>query len=269
MTFPENLAEREAYILAQVKAGSYEAEWVPVTSSSGELHAVFWVMADALKVEGIRVNVSATLEQQIADVVGGMLMTGKVADLVYQQAQLRVGPYPMPITTTTKAMIEHSEKISAAISVLTPFGESCMGKLVSSAGKDWILDKKLEASPGRACNYGWHFVGTSYQGIKGYPCVTLSKDEMTQKPIYVIQPNATAHDPHHQDYSQTCRLMAQLCEVNGVRMLTAGLLSDPTLAVLINHDGVLKNTRQPGVPEPVKTEFVLPMDKIFGKVSNA
>jgi hypothetical protein len=223
-------------------------------------------MADALKVEDVRVNVSATLEQQIADVVGGMLMTGKVADLVYSQAQLRVGPYPQPITTSTKAMIEHSEKISAAVSALTPLGESCMGKLVSSAGKDWILDKKLEYSTGRACNYGWHFVGTSYQGIKGYPCVTLAKDETTQKPIYVIQPNATAHDPHHTDYSQTCRLMSQFCEVNGVRMLTAGLLSDATLVALISHDGVLKNTRQPGVPAPENTEFTMPMDKISGKV---
>jgi hypothetical protein len=264
MTFPEKLADREAYILEQVKAGFYEAEWVPVTSTAGDLHAVFWVMGDALKVEDVRVNVSATLEQQIADVVGGMLMTGKVADLVFAQAQLRVGPYPRPITSSTTAMIEHSEKISAAVDALTPLGENCMGKLVSSAGKDWILDKKLEVSPGRACNYGWHFLGTSYQGIKGYPSVTLAKDAATLKPISVIQPNATAHDPKHTDYSQTCRLMSQFCEVNGVRRLTEELLSDAALVALISHDGVLKNSRQPGVPVPENMEIVMPQDKIFG-----
>jgi len=269
MSFPEHLAEREAYILDQVRAGKFEAEWFPVTSSVGDSHAVFWVMADALKVEGVRVNVSATLEQQIADLVGGMLMTGKISDLVYQQAQLRIGPYPMPITTATSPMLEHSAKIDAAISKLSPLGSSCMSKLVSSVGKDWILDKNLEVAPGRACNYGWHFVGTSYQGIKGYLCVSQVKDTTTQQPISVIQPNATAHDPHHEDYSQTCRLMSQICEVNGVRMMTASLLTNATLVGLINHNGVLKYNRQPGVPEPADKELVLPMDTIFGKIGKS
>jgi len=147
-------------------------------------------------------------------------------------------------------MLKHSTNVDARLKSL-----STLDGLVADPGKHWILDKKLEQSARRACNYGWHFTGPSYQGISGFP-VASKLNSLGSKTIKVIQPNATAHDALHSDYSQICQLVSQTCWVDGVEKRFFELLKDPTLATLVNHQGPLKVTRQPGVPE-VKGQIVL------------
>ena len=50
------------------------------------------VMADALKLGGVRVGAGAGLAQQIADVLGAMLLTPKVLDLMYAARAVTVAP---------------------------------------------------------------------------------------------------------------------------------------------------------------------------------
>lgn len=256
MAFPTDIRQREQYVLDHVRAGKYEIDWVPIKSMNEDDEVTLWVSADALKVEGVRVNVTAETQQRVADVLGAMLLTPKIADLVWLQADLVVPPFPRQITSSTEAMVEHSRKIDNAVEAL---GGAPPGTLVSTVGKHWVVDNLLtHKSVGTAMNYGWHFFGPSYQGIKGEPVASLEKDPKTGMYYQLIQGRGTRHDMHHVDYSQTANFVLRACHVNGEPAWLADVFTDDKLAHLVNVDGPLTVLRQPGVPEPADPVYVLP-----------
>jgi len=241
--FPEKIVDREKYIYDQVVAGNFQASWVPLEYEALNMKVKLNVMADALKIDGVRVNVSATLQQKLADIFQASLLTAQVADLMYIHATHAIQPSPVPISSTVQSMVDHSHRVDVMVG-------QYMGGIVAPAGKHWILDKKLDYTPDRACNYGWHFLGTVFKGIKGYPANCFIK-QISGLPISVIQPNATAHDRYHTDYSQICQLVSQTCWVDGQEKKFSDLLKDPKLCGLVTNLGVIKNVRQPGV-DPVQ-----------------
>lgn len=241
MAFPEKIVDREKYIFDRVMAGTFEAKWVDLSYEMSGKKVKLQIMEDALKIDGVRVNVSASLQQRLADVFDASLMTAQVADLVYVNAVRRIDPVPMQISTSVAAMMKHSSSVDAKLKTL-----SISSGLVADPGKHWILDKKIESLPGRACNYGWHFSGSSYLGIKGFS-VASKFNVVNSKSVRVIQPNATAHDALHSDYSQVCQLVSQICWVDDVEKRFSDLLTDPIESVLVSHQGPLKLVRQPGV----------------------
>lgn len=250
ISFPEKISDREKYLLDQVTQGNFEATWVNLEFELSGKKVVLRVTPDAIKVSGIRINVSATLQQQLADVFDASLLTAQVADLMFLNASHRLEPSPQPISSSVLSMVSHNERINKLLGTYN-------GGIVSPVGKHWILDKKLEYSKDRACNYGWHFVGMSFKGIKGVPCASAYRKTSDGKSISVIQPNATAHDAKHTDYSQICQLVSQQCWVDGVEYRFSDLLVDPTLCAVVNHNGVLKNVRQPGVQQISTQKIVL------------
>jgi len=144
-------------------------------------------------------------------------------------------------------MIQHSESVDKQ---LTGSG------LASTVGKHWVLDEQLQNKPNLACNYGWHFTGASFQGIKGFLPATMLGGPNTR----VIQPNATAHDPHHVDYSQICQLISQQCWIDGTEMRFEDVIKDPKYAPSVSHQGALKIDRQPGVPKIQGQLVLMPTD---------
>jgi len=252
VTFPEKIADREKFIFDQVVAGNFEASWVPLEYSVNGKQVKLNVMSDALKIGGVRINVSATLQQQLADIFDASLLTSQVADLMFINATSRVEPSPEPISSSVKSMINHSLRVDKMVGTYS-------GGIVASPGKHWILDKKVEWSYGKSCNYGWHFVGSSFKGIKGYPCVSNYRKTVDGKLISVIQPNATAHDAKHTDYSQICQLVSQQCWVDETEYRFSDLLLNPGLASLVNANGQLKNDRQPNVPLIVGLKVAFPV----------
>lgn len=250
--FPSTVPEREEFILEQVKIGNFKAIWEPITYSTSGHSIKMYVMGDALKIFDVRVNVTATLEQKLADIFDASLMTPQVADLVYVSASRRADPAPMPISSTNVSMKKHSQKID---SMLTNQPES---GITATVGKHWVLDKQLEMRPNVACNYGWHFTGPTFQGIKGY-AVTSPINSYNSKKISVIQPNATAHNALHTDYSQICQLVSQTCWVDGVEKRFSDVLMDKELSVLVSHQGPLKAIRQPGVVEQKGLQVLFPV----------
>lgn len=234
INFPKNLKDRENFIFDQILSCNFEAMWSEVSYVAEGKQVKIFVMEDALMVGGIRVNVSANLEQKIADLFDASLPTALVADLMYAYASRKANPSPRPISSSVEAMIAHSNAVDKQI-------QQGVG-IAATVGKHWILDKKLEFKARSACNYGWHFTGTSFQGISGFPAAS----KFAGKNVKVIQPNATAHDANHSDYSQICQLVSQHCWVNGAEYRFSDLLKDQKLATLVSHLGVLKHDRQPG-----------------------
>jgi hypothetical protein len=255
-TLPSNPgAERDAAILTAIKEGRYTVPFgtVKSTTPDGQHSGEFRVFADALKIDGVRINVSASLGQQIADILGCSLPTAKLEDLAYKQRQVTLPPFPaatinvdLKAMDTTGSMIKESDKIDEALAA-----QGNPGGIIRTVGKAWILDNGMVDASGRpktlsgvamACNYGWAFEGT-FQGQKF--------DAIASDPgsgVRVIQGRGFRHDCKHTDYSQMCLLVDRNCIIDGQPMDLLDVFVDPKLAKLASHDGILKVLRQPGAP---------------------
>lgn len=241
VSFPESPLARDAFILDAVNRGHADVRWAFVRSSYEGHDGEFRVFADALKVQGVRVNLTPGGQQRVADALGCLLLTLKLADLLWAQRQATVPPFPMSQTQhdieimgTVRRMVEHSQKIDAAIAALPSPPEG----IVSSVGKHWVIDDALllPAHKGKAENYGWHNAGS------GPGCATPSGGPS----CHVIQDPGWRHDLGHTDYSQTCVLVSRACRVDSMNRDLTDILRDPVLAFLADHKGQMRALRQPG-----------------------
>jgi hypothetical protein len=199
--FPEAIKDREEFIARCVQEQDYgPIEWGTIVSTQRGHEARFTVFCDALKIAGVRVNASDRLQRRIAEMLGCSLLTPKLADLIWCQRAVTLKPHPMKISSSTAAMIQHSERIDHALA-------AHKGGLVCTVGKHWVIDHPRWTIPGRAINYGWHFEGSSFEGIKGELAATGV--------CRVIQGRGRRHDPSHVDYSQTVVLVRNEVVVDG------------------------------------------------------
>lgn len=244
---------RDKWTLDRFDAGETAYYWAPLTLTDGQGNTlVIKVLSDALKIGGVRMNVTAVVQQQIADRLGAMLLTPHVLDEMWRQRAVTVEPMPRQITSKTSAMIDQSAKLDAKLGLNA---EQVPIDLCVSTCKTWVVTNLLVSHPGKAANYGWHFddphrtnpnmgkIKGSFKGIDGF------QDASNDTGVSVIQPLATAHAPSHVDYSQDCLLMLRAGELNGQTVDLAQIVMDPTWAHLLSAEGALKTWRQPGVPD--------------------
>lgn len=231
---------RDAVILDHIRNNDYEVDWTVITSDVNGHHAEFRVFSDALKIAGIRVSVSAFLQQTIADMLGCSLLTAKLMDLMFAQRAVTLLPHtqtPDQTMVTTAVMIKQSQWIDSQIP------PNSTG-IIQTIGKSWLVDNLFTTNTktaGKAINYGWHLLNATFQGVAWPKSVTLPG-------VYTIQNRGWAHAPQEVDYSQNCLLVARDCRVDNTAMDLTAVLSNPALAPLANADGVLHTLRQPGVP---------------------
>jgi len=110
---PSDPLAREPILLGWLDQGLGEYSFADITT--GDL--TFRVFSDALKFGGVRVCVSATLQQQIADKLSCSLLTARMADLTFQSASKVITPFPLPYgpdMASTKWMLDESDLISQA-----------------------------------------------------------------------------------------------------------------------------------------------------------
>jgi len=219
---------REAAILEAVRAGHYVLDWSPIEVTDGEHALRFWVSSDVLRIgnpeDSVRVAVTCRAHRQIAEELGCLLPTPRISDLSWLHADVRLGVYtqkPGAAMARTSAFVRHHEQLEAELAGRTG---------LVTAGKDWVICRRIEAAPGRAANYGWHLPRGG-----GRPGVTPG--------VRVIQPLGFAHDLDHVDYSQLCRLVLRCCELDGAQADLADVLADPAVAGLVSHEG---SVRWPG-----------------------
>lgn len=239
----EHGPERDSWILGRVSSGAFEASFSEIISSHGDHDARFYVFSDALKVGGVRVNVSADLQQRVADLLSCSLLTPFLADLLWSQRDVTLKPHTRPITSSTTAMVDHSRLIDEDLAKI-PGPE---GRLVSTVGKHWVVDDDMLSHPNKTENYGWHFDGQTFGGSGWSAAASDIRDPKGQR-LRLIQSRGWAHDKSHVDYSQTCVLISRTCVVDGVKRLLEDVLRDKSTAGLASHSGPMKNFRQPGVP---------------------
>lgn len=232
-SLPENPGtERDDKILSAISSGLAVCNWVPVTSTYKNHQATFQVCEDAVYVvlddgSRFRFQVSARLAQLCADALDASLITTKISDLAYQQANVKLGVTVLPagpdMVTTLK-----SKTWNEAVEKKRNGQEG----LVRDCGKAWILSNQLGLHPNQAINYGFYDAHAPYANKFG---------------IKMWQTLGTRHDSAHTDYSQTLIVMSNACQVDGQEMKVVDVMKDPALCGLVSDEGPLKFVRQPGV----------------------
>ncbi len=231
-SLPENpSSERNQIIIKAVEDKLIKFNWIPITSEIPGHKAIFYVTEDAgyFELENdyrYRPQVTATMTQQCADILGASMVTAKIMDLSYKQAAivedatiLPAGPQ-MSSSTYSKKYNDLVEKKRAGRS-----------GLFRDCGKSWLLSNRLPTSAG-AVNYGFYYKKAPYVNSQG---------------AKLYQPESGVHDASHQDYSQVLFLMDSTCIVDDVTHKVSDIMQDKELCQLINYDGILKYTRQPHV----------------------
>lgn len=215
---------REAAILEAVCAGHVVLDWSPIKVRDDRHALTFWVSSDVLRLgepgDGVRVAVTCRTHRAIAAELDALLPTPRISDLVWLHADIRLGVYvqpPRPAMASKTAFLRHHQQLEAELA-----GRSGL----VTAGKDWVICRRLASVPGRAANYGWHLA----RG--GRPGVTPG--------VRVVQPVGLAHSLDHVDYSQLCRLVRRRCDLDGADVDLLEVLADATLASLVSHEGPVR-----------------------------
>lgn len=241
--------ERDRWIVRHVRAGDHEPlRWHPV-QWIWRTEVVSVAVCEPLRIGGLLVPGSATLQQHLADLMGVRLLTPMVADEAWDKA-LHLRPQPQgPDMQSTESVRAHTEAVNREVRRAAggPVSPRWNGMALDQ-GKDWVLSSRLHARRNVAVNYGWHLVDA---WAHRYPHERSPDGEQL-----VVQGLGTRHDRWHADYSQTMRWMA------GPVMIGEAQPAKVELDWALRH-GWLSGaydpsppTRVPGVreAEPVRTE---------------
>ena len=241
---------REPMLLDYVRNGDVTWDWVPVTVQNDSHVLVMQVQRDGMKLEGVRLAMSARLSQQVADLLGAVMPTPKMCDEIYRAAGRKLPPKPhfQWVQSNSMQTIQHLKDQSA----LLDDAISEYGGLVADIGKYWVIMNSLVVRPSGskpagtfAINYGWHVDANPWQGTHVDPAVTFPE----QPGAYVVQSPGSAHSPDEADYSQLQRLVQFACTLDGNPADIRDVMTSTDSAVnsLVSHEGQLKTVRQPGV----------------------
>ena len=213
--------EREAAIQQEILAGNVpeflrtlKAVEVTANDAKGQRHtAKLFVLCDYLAIgtdaDFFRMPMRPLTAQAIADAAGASLLTAKLSDDIYQQAELKLEPRPLTKDREFPATFYQSHQIIEEQRQGKP-----LGLLVAGIKKDVVLTNRLSEKARRVAIYGWH-------RLDGKP----------------IQPLYVGHSDSHVDYSHGIRLMSRHIIVDGRTMDVDDVLKDPVLNILVSGEG--------------------------------
>lgn len=176
--------EYEDAVMARIQGRNFDLDFAPLEYDANGVTVGLLASADALMIDGVRINGTATFQQQIADEIEASLMTPKIIDELYSIADVKLAPRPhadLSDMGTVAAMVRHSLAVDAQVS-----GD---GGIFADPGKDWALGSR------GVVNYGWHKPGGG-----------------------VIQGQYPGHGLRHSDYSQIMRFASNWTDIDGAQL---------------------------------------------------
>jgi hypothetical protein len=255
-------------LLNRIKNGEATWDWKdviihPITGFGiDDFKLKIFYMKDAMKLDGIRFPVSATEQQQIADLVNGIFHTERTQDLRHLNADtiikpvIQVPPGSGKYTSACKDYTLYTHYINERIN------ESANDKsnpgIVSSVGKPWTLTNNMK-KPAKygldtAYNYGWYDprgIYTSRIGKYWQPLISGTSKHV--------------HNRWHKDASQVCEFLLNEAQLiypdNSVKWVTLEeIYTSNKLCPFVTYDGKpLKYTRQPNVDNTADVIIMSPM----------
>ena len=174
------------------------------------------VMPDYLAVgtdrDFLRVPMAMPTAIDVARAYGFMLPTRKMVDAIYQQADLRLAPQPLPAGPAMRSadyILRHEQIVRAQVGTAGP-----PDGLVAGHMKDVTFSKLLWSRPERVAIYGWH-------RMNGTP----------------IQPLSTVHGAWYADYSHGVRLVSATAFVDAEPQPLEEILQSSELAPIVSDEG--------------------------------
>ena len=258
------------------RAGNVIHDWTTITTNDGNGRtAKLRVSADAPRIaypdgKRIRHSAGAYASEQLAQVLGGHMLTAKLVEQRHVQASVIMQPLVSSIiknggTVGNTTDAEHSAAIDERLDNppnFTEYGAAFtqvrLGDwLISNTGKQFVLDAKCSSTV--AVNHGWmvHESATIlkdgfrwWKGIEVYPAVSLPG-------WHVIQLRGGKHGfgptgQDQDDYSQFPLFVHRDAWVSDIGDIsTASLYTEADLCSLVTHDGVPVPARHPSVPSVI------------------
>ena len=184
------------------------------------MRATVWVTPDYLAIgsdsDFLRMPLTRPAAVQIAADLGFVLPTRKIVDAVYEQAEFRFAPHPLPpgrMMRSSAYYVQHNQIIESE-RVGRPRDE-----LVAGHKKDVVLTNRLVGTQQIAI-YGWH--------------------RKNGKPIQGL---STVHDALYADYSHGVRLVFATVCVDGEVRSFYEVIADPALGPVLSYEGVIARFR--------------------------
>lgn len=194
---------------------------------AGRPHVVVYrVMPDYLAIgsdeDYLRISMNPLTAQVFADAYGFMLPTRKMSQQIHAAAGVKLDPYAIsPHSVSFDLFVEHN----AIIQRQCEQAGATPGELLAGHKKDVVISTRIDQSPANVMIYGWH--------------------DKSGRPL---QPLSGAHYLWFTDYSQACRMVHRVVEVDGQSMSLGELLAHPVLHVLVSDEGPVRVPRYPGPP---------------------
>ena len=218
-------AARDAEVRSELLAGNlpeHLRHLAPVTltgrdGNGAPLAVTFCVMPDYLSIgsdsDSLLVPMGLPTALEVATDFGSVLPTPRVVDAIYEAADLKLTPEPLPASNemrSTEYVVRHDELIAQQRAL----SDAPEDALTAGHKKDLVLSDRLLSIPGRVAIYGWHWAAH-----------------------HPIQPLSTVHGAQYADYSHGVRLMSPIIYVNGIPRQFFDALRDPALTRLLGGDG--------------------------------
>jgi len=235
--------EREKAIEEELLAGNippFLTRLVPVqlsgrTANGAMTRVTLCVAPDYLAIGSERdfifVPMRLATALRVARHFDAVLPTSKIVDAVYEQAEVRLAPQPLPAgdqMRSTAYYARHNELIRQQEET---FG-AALGNLIAGDKKDLVLTGRLWRMSDRVAIYGWH---------RG-----------SHEPI---QPLSTVHGARYADYSHGVRLVGAEADVDDEPRPLLAVLDDPQLAPVVSNEGAI-----PRISELVAVLSVAPSE---------
>ena len=232
-----NLTEREKRVVKEILSGN-------VPSFSHKLRAlkinqiidgksyelVFFAVCDYMAIgsddDYLYIPMTPSTAQYLADRMECLLPTKKIVDVVYNKAEIKLKPQPIPPSDkmiTIPVFKQHTDSIKQQISQKGI--DRSANNIIAGHKKDIIISNKIYSNDRnyeRVVIYGWH---TSVNNP--------------------IQPVYNGHIATYADYSHGARLIFKTAFLNGDSVQVEDILNDQKLSKLLSSEGVIKKPYYP------------------------
>jgi hypothetical protein len=199
---------------------------IGATFDDGTKHsATCFVTSDYLAIgtddDFFRMPMTPMTARAIADALDCAMITRKISDEIYRQADLKLPPQPLTENREAAAtFFQHHQIIEGQRAA----SKIPLGALIAGIKKDVVLSNRLSEKPHHVAIYGWH-------KIDGAP----------------IQPLTVVHIENYVDYSHGVRLMSRHVMVDGEWRDATEILRDQRKCVLLSDEGPIDPDLYPAI----------------------
>ncbi len=229
--------EREQQVINEILSGnvpsfSRKLRKLSVKASIGNVNykLTFYTTCDYMAIgsdeDYLYIPLTPKAAQFLANKLVCTLPTKKIVDIIYQSAEIKLRPQPIPPTpamTTMPVFKQHTDSIKNQIAQLG-FNRSA-NYIIGGHKKDVIISNKIyspDRSYDRVVIYGWH--------------------RAVNDPI---QPVYNGHNANYADYSHGIRFILNNAFLNGDSIKITEILKNSKFANLLSDEGVITKPYYP------------------------